>query len=408
MPAHPRADTGIGPVRSFIVEADGGSRGNPGPAAFGAVVRDAETSRVLVEVADAIGIATNNVAEYRGVLAGLEQAVALDPSASIEARLDSKLIVEQMSGRWAIKNSALQELALAVRRLAPDARYTWVPRNLNRAADHLVNEALDAQVRGESPTILRILDAAAPDADDVVGEVREDEARTISAERPRAMVGWASDLGVPTMTILARHGATELSLEKRFSGSGGYDAPLAPVGERQAEALAREIERRGGVDVIVASPLLRTRQTAAMVSLATGAAIEIDDGIAECAFGEWDGFTFAEVRDRWPRELAEWMGSTDVAPPGGESFAQCRDRVDAARLGIIQRHAGQRVAVVSHVTPIKLIVGICVDAPLSSLFRMELAPCSVSTVAWFADGNSSLFGFAEATHLSEVDAGPGV
>ncbi|MFZ4510930.1 MAG: bifunctional RNase H/acid phosphatase [Candidatus Nanopelagicales bacterium] len=396
-------------TRLLVVEADGGSRGNPGPAAYGTVVRDGETGRVLVEVAETIGEATNNVAEYRGVLAGIQHALEVDPEARIEARLDSKLIVEQMSGRWAIKNAALRELALAVRRLGGDVSYTWVPRAQNTAADRLVNEALDAQSRGETVRIDRRVGAGLPTADDVVGdalEERAEEARV--AHRPHKVVGWATDLGTPTTTLLGRHGATPYSLEKRFSGSGGADPALAPIGEQQAEALAREIAARGGVDAIVSSPLLRTLQTAERVAHATGAAIDIEPGIAECAFGEWDGFTFAEVNERWPVELAAWLASTDVAPPGGESFAECRDRVDRVRRDLLTRHAGQRVAVISHVTPIKLMTGICVDAPLSSLYRMELAPCSLTTIAWFADGNSSLFGFAESAHLRGVDPGFGV
>jgi probable phosphoglycerate mutase len=396
-------------TRLLVVEADGGSRGNPGPAAYGTVVRDGETGRVLVEVAETIGEATNNVAEYRGVLAGIQHALEVDPEARIEARLDSKLIVEQMSGRWAIKNAALRELALAVRRLGGDVSYTWVPRAQNTAADRLVNEALDAQSRGETVRIDRRVGAGLPTADDVVGDALEERAEEErAAHRPHKMVGWATDLGTPTTTLLGRHGATPYSLEKRFSGSGGADPALAPIGEQQAEALAREIAARGGVDAIVSSPLLRTLQTAERVAHATGASIDIEPGIAECAFGEWDGFTFAEVNERWPVELAAWLASTDVAPPGGESFAECRDRVDRARRDLLTRHAGQRVAVISHVTPIKLMTGICVDAPLSSLYRMELAPCSLTTIAWFADGNSSLFGFAESAHLRGVDPGFGV
>jgi probable phosphoglycerate mutase len=396
-------------TRLLVVEADGGSRGNPGPAAYGTVVRDGETGRVLVEVAETIGEATNNVAEYRGVLAGIQHALEVDPEARIAARLDSKLIVEQMSGRWAIKNTALRELALAVRRLGADVSYTWVPRAQNTAADRLVNEALDAQSRGETVRIDRRVGAGLPTADDVVGDALEERAEEErAAHRPHKMVGWATDLGTPTTTLLGRHGATPYSLEKRFSGSGGADPALAPIGEQQAEALAREIAARGGVDAIVSSPLLRTLQTAERVAHATGAAIDIEPGIAECAFGEWDGFTFAEVNERWPVELAAWLASTDVAPPGGESFAECRDRVDRARRDLLTRHAGQRVAVISHVTPIKLMTGICVDAPLSSLYRMELAPCSLTTIAWFADGNSSLFGFAESAHLRGVDPGFGV
>lgn len=396
-------------TRLLVVEADGGSRGNPGPAAYGAIVRDGDTGRVLVEVAETIGEATNNVAEYRGVLAGIEHALAIDPAARIEARLDSKLIVEQMSGRWAIKNAALRDLALAVRRLRSDVSYTWVPREQNTAADRLVNEALDAQAAGETIRIDRRVGSGLPDAEDVVGEALEERAaEERAAHRPHKMVGWATDLGTPTLTLLGRHGATAYSLEKRFSGSGGADPALAPLGEQQAEALAREIAARGGVDAIVASPLLRTLQTAERVAHATGAAIDIEPGIAECSFGEWDGYTFAEVNQRWPVELAAWLASTDVAPPGGESFAECRDRVDRARRDLLTRHAGQRVAVISHVTPIKLMTGICVDAPLSSLYRMELAPCSLTTIAWFADGNSSLFGFAESAHLRGVDPGFGV
>ena len=396
-------------TRLLVVEADGGSRGNPGPAAYGTVVRDGETGRVLVEVAETIGEATNNVAEYRGVLAGIQHALEVDPEARIEARLDSKLIVEQMSGRWAIKNTALRELALAVRRLGADVSYTWVPRAQNTAADRLVNEALDAQSRGETVRIDRRVGAGLPAADDVVGDALEERAEEErAAHRPHKMVGWATDLGTPTTTLLGRHGATPYSLEKRFSGSGGADPALAPIGEQQAEVLAREIAARGGVDAIVSSPLLRTLQTAERVAHATGAAIDIEPGIAECAFGEWDGFTFAEVNERWPVELAAWLASTYVAPPGGESFAECRDRVDRARRDLLTRHAGQRVAVISHVTPIKLMTGICVDAPLSSLYRMELAPCSLTTIAWFADGNSSLFGFAESAHLRGVDPGFGV
>lgn len=408
-------------TRLLVVEADGGSRGNPGPAAYGAVVRDGGTGRVLIEVAETIGEATNNVAEYRGVLAGIQHALEIDPDARIEARLDSKLIVEQMSGRWAIRNAALRDLALAVRRLRADVDYTWVPRAQNTAADRLVNEALDAQSSGEKVRIDRRVGSGLPDAEDVVGDALEERAedarqgrlgrpagRERAAARPHKMVGWATDLGTPTTTLLGRHGATAYSLEKRFSGSGGADPALAPLGEQQAEALAREIAARGGVDAIVASPLLRTLQTAERVAQATGAPIDIELGIAECSFGEWDGYTFAEVSERWPAELAAWLASTDVAPPGGESFAECRDRVDRARRDLLTRHGGQRVAVISHVTPIKLMTGICVDAPLSSLYRMELAPCSLTTIAWFADGNSSLFGFAESAHLRDVDPGFGV
>ncbi|MEZ5115417.1 MAG: bifunctional RNase H/acid phosphatase [Candidatus Nanopelagicales bacterium] len=397
-------------MRLLIVEADGGSRGNPGPAAYGALVRDAETGEVLVELAEHIGVTTNNVAEYQGLVAGLRAAHEIDPGARVEARLDSKLVVEQMSGRWSIKNATLRAIALEAREVLPYERvsYRWVPREQNMAADRLVNESLEAIERGRSGSIRRCPEAAPPPLD-VVGSAEEDEARAEAAARPaNKVLGWAPDLGPPMLTLLARHGASEYSLEKRFSGRGGVDVPLAPVGREQAEALAVELERRGGADVVVTSPLLRTRQTAGIVARRLGLQLEVEDGFAECAFGEWDGRTFAEVRDGWPVELEAWLASADVAPPGGESFAEVRTRVDAARRRLHERHPTRRVVVVSHVSPIKLAVGLAIDAPLHSLYRMELAPCSLTSVAWYADGNASLLGFAESAHLRDVPVPDGV
>jgi len=389
-------------ARKLIVEADGGSRGNPGPAAYGAVVRDAETGQLLAELAEYLDVVTNNVAEYRGAIAGLRRAHEIDPDASVDVRLDSKLIVEQMSGRWQVKHPNMRELAREAMSIFTPGHvtYTWVPREKNKHADALVNEMIDAAL-GRGLREIRRLEADWVEesiADDVVGAI---DVEKESLKPPTVMIGWA-DLGMPTVTVLARHGATEWSLEKRFSGRGGKDMPLAPVGRAQAQALASEVARRSEVTRIIASPLLRTRQTAAIVAEATGLDVEIDEGFAECGFGEWDGFTFAEVKARWPRELESWLGSLEVAPPGGESFAQCQERVAAARQGVVERYAGERVLIVAHVSPIKILVGLAIDAPLSSVYRMELPPCSLTTLAWFPDGNASMFSFAEAGHLHGI------
>jgi probable phosphoglycerate mutase len=137
--------------RRLVIEADGGSRGNPGPAGFGAVIRDAATGELLDEVAAAIGTATNNVAEYSGLLAGLRAAAEIDPGAEVEVRMDSKLVVEQMSGRWKVKHEDMRRLALQARDVLPPEQvsYTWVPRERNTAADKLANAAMDAAARGE-------------------------------------------------------------------------------------------------------------------------------------------------------------------------------------------------------------------------------------------------------------------
>ncbi|MFE1013060.1 bifunctional RNase H/acid phosphatase [Streptomyces sp. NPDC058794] len=138
-------------MREFVVEADGGSRGNPGPAGYGAVVLDAATGQTLVEAAEYLGVVTNNVAEYRGLLAGLRAARELDPDAAVHVRMDSKLVVEQMSGRWKIKHPDMKPLAAEAARIFPPGRvtYEWIPRAGNKHADRLANEAMDAGARGE-------------------------------------------------------------------------------------------------------------------------------------------------------------------------------------------------------------------------------------------------------------------
>ncbi len=142
-------------ARKLLIQADGGSRGNPGTAGYGAVVLDAVTGEVLAEVNEAIGRATNNVAEYSGLLAGLRAAAKLAPGATAEVRMDSKLVVEQMSGRWKIKHPDLQPLAAEARQAARAlgrVTYTWVPRERNTHADRLANQAMDAvSGRAKSP-----------------------------------------------------------------------------------------------------------------------------------------------------------------------------------------------------------------------------------------------------------------
>ncbi|MFC7622276.1 reverse transcriptase-like protein [Microlunatus sp. GCM10028923] len=134
------------PRRRLVAEADGGARGNPGPAAYGALVCDAETGELLAEEGLPIGVATNNVAEYRGLVAALELARAIDPTAEVEVRMDSKLVIEQMAGRWKIKHPDLKPLALRAAALRPPAvTWVWFPRERNKRADALVNAALDGK-----------------------------------------------------------------------------------------------------------------------------------------------------------------------------------------------------------------------------------------------------------------------
>lgn len=138
--------------RSLRVEADGGSRGNPGVAGYGALVRDRDTGQLLVELAAPLGTASNNVAEYRGMLAGLRAARTIDPAADVEVAMDSKLVVEQMAGRWRIKHADMRALALEGRDLVAEITgaggavdFTWIPRGDNAAADALSNRGMDGE-----------------------------------------------------------------------------------------------------------------------------------------------------------------------------------------------------------------------------------------------------------------------
>jgi ribonuclease H / adenosylcobalamin/alpha-ribazole phosphatase len=362
-----------------IVEADGGSRGNPGPAAYGALVRDPATGEVIAQAGVTLGIATNNVAEYSGLIAGLELAREYAPDASIEVRMDSKLVIEQMAGRWKIKHPDMKPLAVKAQSLAPfGTEWTWVPRAQNAAADALANMALDGK-----PVPLR--PAAEPAAAIAVP--------TEPSDQQKAMQGWGAQTEPPTQLIFLRHGQTAHTVDKRFSGSGGDDPALSELGQQQAQAAAQYLARRGGIDAIVSSPMVRTRQTAAAVAETLGLDVKVEKGWVECSFGDWDGHTFAEVQQKWPDALNEWMGSTTVAPPGGESFDACARRARSARDGLLAAYPGKTVLVVTHVTPIKLMVRSVLQAPMNSLFRMELAPATLTEIHWYADGLASLKSF---------------
>jgi len=392
-------------ARRLIVEADGGSRGNPGPAAYGALVRDAETGVILVEQAEYIGTASNNVAEYRGAIAGLTAALELDPEADVEVRMDSKLVVEQLSGRWQVKHPDMKVLAKRALAVWPGGsiRYTWVPRERNKDADRLANEALDAAAKGRewvprgTPSLAAPLSFAAPPPA-AAAELSFEEPELPQPEN--RLVGWSHDLGAPTTLLLLRHGETKHTRAKRFSGSGGLDPSLSEDGRAQAVAAAARLRQLGGVDALVTSPLARTRETADVVAAALGLDVRVDEGVAECAFGDWEGLTFAEVQEQDPAALERWLASTSVAPPGGESFDELSARVGRARDRLIARYPGQTVVVVTHVSPIKTLVRLALDAPARAIYRMELKPASLSELAYFADGNVSLRSFNDVAHLS--------
>lgn len=349
-----------------IVEADGGSRGNPGPAGYGSVVWSADHGAVLAESKEAIGRATNNVAEYRGLIAGLSEAASLGAT-EVDVLMDSKLVVEQMSGRWKVKHpdiAPLHQQATALAARFDRVTYQWIPRAENSHADRLANEAMDAAA--EMPA-------------------SGDESKPHQASNPTA---WSGARGAPTRLLLLRHGQTELSVDRRYSGRG--NPALTDLGRRQAEAAAQYLGQRGGVAAVVTSPLQRAYDTAAAAAKVLGLDVTVDDDLIETDFGAWEGLTFTEAAERDPDLHRRWLRDTSLAPPEGESFDSASERVGRARARILTEHAGETVLVVSHVTPIKTLLRMALDGGPNILYRLHLDLASLSIAEFYPDGAASV------------------
>jgi len=185
--------------------------------------------------------------------------------------------------------------------------------------------------------------------------------------------------------VLVRHGVTPHTTEKRFSGGLASANPgLSDEGRDQIRAIGDWLGPIGErIDAVVSSPVRRTLESAEILGAVLGREIQVEPGFAEMEFGAWDGLTFAEVGERHPDDLAAWLGSLDVAAGGGESFREVEKRVLDALSRVLEQHAGKTVVLVTHVTPIKTIVAHALDAPLESVFRMELSPASISVVSWY-------------------------
>lgn len=357
-------------ARSLVLFADGGARGNPGEAAYGAVVQ--EESRVLIELSDRLGVTTNNVAEYSALIFGLRAINDLDPDAHVLVRMDSKLIVEQMSGNWKIKNPEMRRLAIEARDAHPPklVRYEWIPRELNTHADRLVNEALDGMIPNTEGPLRR-------------NYLTE---RLISDE-------------VPTMIYLVRHGETPLTPMRRFSGIGTGDPELTDKGKSEAALLAAEMAKIKP-EVIIASPLRRTMQTAQFISHALDLEIEVDQMWRECDFGIWDGMSIAEVKADYPDEYAMWVSTSSYAPPGGESYDSAMARAVQGLLAIAADHPHKKVCVVTHNGMIKTSLAAAIKAEPSAIFNLDISPCSISSISiWPSDGLMAIRSANERGHL---------
>ncbi|MGV9214988.1 bifunctional RNase H/acid phosphatase [Micromonospora sp. RB23] len=379
--------------RVVVVEADGGSRGNPGPAGYGAVVRDPETGEVLAERSESLGTATNNVAEYQGLIAGLRAAAELD-AAEVDVRMDSKLVVEQMCGRWQIKHPGLRPLAAQAAALVGRfgaVRFTWIPREQNRHADALANAAMDAAAGRPTPPASQgaPASASAPAGGTSTGS---DPATAPASWEPRPSF-------TATRLILVRHGETAYTEQGRYSGRG--DVPLSERGRAQAAATgARVAALAPSVAAVLSSPLSRCTATAAAIAEAVGdVPVRTEADLIECDFGQWEGRTFAEVRQQWPGEMDAWLASARIAPPGGESFTQVAERVHRVVDALPKAYPGETVVVVSHVSPIKLALRDALAATDGFLHRLFLDAAGISVLDLWPDGGIAVRTVNDTAHL---------
>ncbi|MEV6525750.1 bifunctional RNase H/acid phosphatase [Longispora sp. NPDC051575] len=405
-----------------VVEADGGSRGNPGPAGYGAVVLDPQTGAVLAERADVLGIATNNVAEYSGLIAGLRAAGELG-ARHVDVRMDSKLVVEQMSGRWQIKHEGLKPLAREAAALARGferVTYKWIPRAENGRADALANSAMDgtpvsrngpaaggtaadasAAVAGQGSGAASKAGTTSASAGATSAAARAGSGAAPATQGASAPGGWVPRVEAPTRLILVRHGETPRTAEKRYSGRG--DVPLTDRGQAQAKAAAGRVGLiADDVAAIVCSPLTRTRQTAEAIAARYARKPILEPDLIECDFGTWEGLTFGEVSAQWPGELTAWLGDTSLAPPGGESFDQVAERVRGAVAGLRAKYSGKTIVVVSHVSPIKVALREALDGGPGFLHQLHLDPAGVSLVDSWRDGGVSVRLVNDTSHLTHL------
>ncbi len=358
-------------ARHFKLTADGGSRGNPGPAGYGAVVT--ENGKIVAELFDVIGIATNNVAEYNGLLAGLSHIHQLDAEATVEVAMDSKLVVEQMSGRWQIKHADMRDLAKQCRDAHNPSlvKYSWIPRDENSHADRLANKALDG------------------------GSAH----KTVAVIQQNYLTDRLRSTEVPTFIYFVRHGETVLTPTRKFSGTGSLDPELMQEGLDQAELVAEEAVKLGA-DVLIASPLKRTKQTAEAISRTTGLDIIFDQSWYELSFGDWDGKSIEEVKAEDPDAYQAWLNSTAYAPGGGESYDEASVRIEEALEKLVAEYPGKKIIVVTHNGVIKTVIKLAMGAPAEAVFHVDATPCSISSISiWPSDGLRAVRSVNERGHL---------
>lgn len=427
-------------TRVLVVEADGGSRGNPGVAGYGALVREGVGGPLLAERSAPLGTASNNVAEYSGLIAGLQAIIDLDllgsgsGSARVLVRMDSKLVVEQMSGRWKIKHEDMRRLALQARDLQRQLEwngaavtYEWIPREQNSAADALSNHGMDGEriVRDHlhSPEVEPAQDGAPtsnrPDpagagssraaldpptfgevrAPDVAGDLAQEISAVLSTESTPTLEG-------RSRIVLVRHGVTEYTMSRRLDGRGGSNPPLNRLGRDQARAAGaavRDLLARSepGPVAVITSSLRRAEETGSAVARALGVSAEVDRDWDELGFGDWDGRSVPDLLAQEPDELRRLRQDVDYARPGGESRAEVDLRVRQALARAVAR--GGIAVIATHRIVIMSVLSTVLGIDHDRAWLIATGPASLTALEVWPDGSVQVAFVNETHHLRHLD-----
>lgn len=187
----------------------------------------------------------------------------------------------------------------------------------------------------------------------------------------------------PTVIVFVRHGQTPSTgkiLPGRAPGLG-----LAEKGHAQAQAVADHLKDSKNVAAIYASPLQRTRETAAPIGKALGMKVQTDKGLLECDFGEWTGQDLAKLR-KLPEWKAVQRNPSGFRFPGGESFSEMATRMSSTVDRFRVAHPGKTVVAVSHADTIKAVAAVALGVPLDLFQRIDISPCSMTVIAYTQEG----------------------
>ena len=365
----------------IFLYADGASRGNPGPAAYGVHIVSAN-GETIADLGENLGKATNNQAEYAGVIAGLRFLTTTDHR-SVTIRLDSKLVVEQLSGRWKIKNPGMQELAIEAQGLLSQfsAIFEWVPRKENTHADANANRALDEGDFSSTTAANTQLASIQP--------------RSIRAPR---------QLLEPTTIAVVRHGHTINTEKNLISGGDGTDPELSELGLFEARAAAAQLPillsefGLPELSVVYHSPMLRTAQTAQELS---GNQLQLvaDERLKEIGFGDWEMLEMAQLETDEIDLVARWRGSLEVSPPNGESVVDMQSRVWESLGEMIENNRGRSIGVATHMMPTRAFAAAAFKGAKNAYFNVNSSPGGISIYRFFDLEFAEVFVLNSCQHL---------